>query len=38
MGYDQSLVRDVMQRNIDQHGIGYQTAMGLLDAVIDAHR
>lgn len=38
MGFDESLVRDLMRRKIEQHGVGYETASSLLDAVLEAQR
>ena len=38
MGFEESLVREVMRRNIERHGVAYQSTAGLLDAVIEVQR
>jgi len=38
MGFEDSLVRQVMRRKIEQNGTGYQSAAALLEAVIEAQR
>jgi len=38
MGYDVSLVRDVIQRSIEQHEEEHQSTTALLEAVREAER
>ena len=38
MGFEESLVRDVMRRKIDQDRGGYHSAADLLDAVVEEQR
>jgi len=35
MAFEEEIVRDVMRRNIERHGAGYQSAAALLDAVVE---
>jgi len=38
MGFEEELVRQVMLRNIERHGVGYQSASALLDAAVEEQR
>jgi len=38
MGFDESLVRDLMQKYIEEHGASYSSATALLDAVVERQR
>ena len=38
MGFDKSLVGEVMKKRIDQNRAGYESAEQLLDAVIEAQK
>ena len=35
MAFEEEIVRDVMRRNIERQGAGYQSAAALLDAVVE---